>query len=183
MKKLLSGAILLFSTMSFSQESEFKFEKEGFTDFIVVNCDGKTKEELYKKALDWINITYKNPKEVIKSQIDNEYIRIEGSSESLICSNVKCYNSKYQIELSFKDGKYKFDIIEITYYVEPTKYDRGGWGNIEINNVNKYYKDNGNIRNNFKNFPLLIPQYFNSLNLQLHDYLISNSVLIDKSNW
>lgn len=37
MKKFILGAILLFSTLTFSQETEFKFQKEGFTDFVVIN--------------------------------------------------------------------------------------------------------------------------------------------------
>ena len=97
MKKIIYFllATISISNLSFSQETEFKFDKEGFTDFVVTQCEGKTQAELYKKALDWVSVTYKNPKEVIKAQIENDYIRIEGSSNSLICLNIlgKKYNN------------------------------------------------------------------------------------------
>ena len=90
MKKIIYFllATISISNLSFGQETEFKFTKEGFTDFVVTQCEGKTQAELYKKALDWVSVTYKNPKEVIKAQIENDYIRIEGSSNSLVCLNI-----------------------------------------------------------------------------------------------
>ena len=111
MKKIiLLLSLLSSSTIIYSQETEFKFVKEGFTDFVITQCEGKTQSELYKKALDWVSVTFKNPKEVIKAQIENDYIRIEGSSKNLVCFNAmgkSCNTAKYNIEISFKDGKYK----------------------------------------------------------------------------
>ena len=78
MKKILLLVLLTFSTLSFGQETEFKFTKNGFTDFVVTTIENKTQQELYKKTLDWIQVTYKNPKEVLLAQIENDYIRFEG---------------------------------------------------------------------------------------------------------
>lgn len=41
---------LLFTTIALSQESSFKFDKDGFTDYVVVECPGKSQEDLYKKS-------------------------------------------------------------------------------------------------------------------------------------
>jgi hypothetical protein len=78
MKKILLVLLMLAGFYSNAQETEFKFAKEGFTDYVVGTVEGKTAQELYKKTLDWVSVTYKNPKEVIKAQIENDYIRIEG---------------------------------------------------------------------------------------------------------
>ena len=58
MKKLLF--ILLFiSALANAQETEFTFNNErGMTDFVVTNVEGKTAPEIYKKAIEWIKITY-----------------------------------------------------------------------------------------------------------------------------
>ena len=85
MNKILLLLLMLVSFYSNAQETEFKCTKEGFTDYIVGIVEGKTSQELYKKTLDWVSYTYKNPKEVIKAQIENDYIRIEGAKSNLLC--------------------------------------------------------------------------------------------------
>jgi hypothetical protein len=188
MKKIIYFllATISISNLSFSQETEFKFDKEGFTDFVVTQCEGKTQAELYKKALDWVSVTYKNPKEVIKAQIENDYIRIEGSSNSLICLNIlgkKYNNATYQIDISFKDGKYKFDVIEIRQYTEASQYSSGGWSEVGLATTEPYYNKKGEIRGVFKYFPEFLPTYFNKLNLELKDFLLSDKIPSKKSEW
>jgi len=188
MKKIIYYllAVISISNLSFSQETEFKFNKEGFTDFVVTQCEGKTQAELYKKALDWVSVTYKNPKEVIKAQIENDYIRIEGSSNSLICLNIlvkNCSNATYQIEISFKEGKYKFDVIEIKQYTETSQYGTGGWSEVKLETTELYFRKNGEIRGVYKYFPELIPAYFNKLNLELKDFILSDKIPSKKSEW
>jgi hypothetical protein len=186
MKKIILLSLLTFSTIIYSQETEFKFSKDGFTDFVITQCEGKTQTELYKKALDWVSVTFKNPKEVTKAQIENDYIRIEGSSSSLICLNIlgkKFNNATYQIEISFKDGKYKFDVIEVKQYTEPSQYSSGGWTEVGLTNTEAYYNKKGEIRGVFKYFPEFIPPYFNKLNLELKDFLLSDKIPSKKSDW
>jgi hypothetical protein len=114
MKKLLLGSLLLLSMIGFSQETEFKFTKNGFTDFVVTQVDGKNQSELYKKVLDWVQVTYKDPKEVIKAQIENDYVRIEGFRDNTICNEAlgmkNCWSIRYQIEIYVKDDKYKLNM-------------------------------------------------------------------------
>ena len=174
-------ATISILNFSFSQETEFKFDKEVFTDFVVTQCEGKTQAELYKKALNWVSVTYKNPKEVIKAQIENDYIRIEGASKDLVCFNIlgnkSCNTSKYTIEISFKDGKYKFDLLgNIQYLYE------GGWAEVRLDKTNLYYNKKGEIRSNYKYFPE-IANYLNSLNIELKDFLLSDQIPSKKSDW
>lgn len=148
MKKILLGALLLLSILSFAQETEFKFTKDGFTDFVVTTVEGKTQQELYKKTLEWIQVTYKNPKEVLLAQIENDYIRFEGFKPNTLCLNslgmLICENIKYQIEVSFKDGKYKFDVIKLETYTKSSQYVSGGWNIFPINSTDysAFYKKN-----------------------------------------
>lgn len=69
MKKTILFFALLSSTIAFSQNvlpTKYEISKDGFTDFVVAEVTGKSKEEIYTKVLEWINKTYKNPKEVLK---------------------------------------------------------------------------------------------------------------------
>lgn len=184
MKRLI--VMLLVSISAFAQETEFKFTKDGFTDFVVTPVEGKTQAELYKKTLDWVAVTYNNPKEVIKAQIENDYIRIEGSKKNLVCVTRLiefCYNTRYQIEISFKEGKYKFDVIKIEYYTEPSKYGPGGWYDFQLNDMNEYFKKSGDPRGAYENCIVQFPKYFNDLNIDLSNFLKSTAIPSKKSDW
>ena len=179
MKKILL-VLLLINGIVNAQETEFKFTKDGFTDFVVISIEGKTASELFKKTLDWVSVTYKNPKEVIKAQIENDYIRIEGSSKDLVCFNAmgkSCNTAKYTIEISFKDGKYKFDIIKNIEYL----YE-AGWAEIRLDKTEIYYSKKGEIRSTYKYFPE-IADYFNNLNKDLESFLKSETIPSKKSDW
>lgn len=187
MKKLLSVLTLLICTFGFAQETEFKFTKDGFTDYVVTEVPGKTQAELYKKVLDWVQVTYKNPREVIKAQIENEYIRIEGAKLSMLCIKtlglMNCSNTRYQIEISVKDGKYKFDVTRLEQYQAPSQYAVGGWSEVSLANTSYCYKENGELKSLFKLYPSAIETEFNSLNKDLETFAKSETVLSKKSDW
>jgi len=179
MKKLQLLFLFLTGVMS-AQETEFTFDNtKGMTDFVVTNVEGKIAPEIYKKVIEWIKITYKNPDKVILSTIENEYVRFEGFSEVCYAMNVPLmgknyYDTKYQIEISIKDGKYKFDLIGMENYITPSQYSRGGWttntlfnGSIDKDFLDKnIYKKDGTLRSYYK-YINDVPQYFNDLNKSL----------------
>lgn len=70
MKNIILLLVLSVFSLGHSQESEFKFTKDGLTDFVVSPVNGKTQSELYKKALDWVSYSFKEPGEVIKANIE-----------------------------------------------------------------------------------------------------------------
>jgi hypothetical protein len=190
MKKIIYILLVtvLVTNLSFSQETEFKFTKEGFTDYVVTNCEGKTQSDLYKKTLDWVSTTYKNPKEVIKAQIENDYIRIEGFKSSMLCIKslgiMTCFDVRYQIEISFKDGRYKFDVTRIEQYSPSSQYSSGGWSDFPINtDLKGYFKESGEIRSMFKLYPDAFQSTFNGLNKDLESFLKSESIPSKKGNW
>lgn len=111
-----------------------KSEKGTFLNIgteVVVEVEGKTAAELYKLAVNWLNETYKNPDEVIKGQIEGEYIRWQGTAGYSYCRDVigvlYCDNCRYTTEIRFKDGRFKYEIIEREAYSSPSQYSAGGW--------------------------------------------------------
>lgn len=84
---------------------------------MVLEIDGKSTLELYNLAIGYINETYENPNAVIKGKVAGEYLRFSGYD-----ANFMMYNNSgvkipiqvdYQIELRFKDGKVRYEIIEL----------------------------------------------------------------------
>lgn len=189
MKKLIP-LIVLFSTSLFAQTTlptKFEVTKEGFTDFTVINVEGKSKEEIYTKTLEWINKTYNTPKEVIKAEIVNDYIRFEGIKKSLFYYSDFLtpffQDVRYMIEVSVKDNKFKFDIISLEVYSTPSQYSRGGWYLIMSNNVtSNFYKNDGTLRNVYKEINR-VPDYFNSLQDSLKEYILNGQQKKSDSSW
>lgn len=184
MKKLMTIFSIVFSIVINAQESEFKLTPESLTDYVVIPFEGKTQSELYKKATEWIQYAYKNPKEVLKGNIENEYIRFQGAKKGLVVMNAlgrHPYDSRYTIEISFKDGKCKFDILEIEYYTPYSQYSPGGWNNLTINETSGYFKK-GELRSNCKYFTE-IPDYFNSLKNEFINFMKSETIPTKNSDW
>lgn len=176
-----------------AQETEFTFDNtKGMTDYIVTPVEGKTAQEIYKKVIEWIKITYKNPDKVILSTIENEYIRFEGSSQTLYSVNIPMsgktyYSSKYQIEISIKDNKYKFDLISMQSLYPRSHYNIGGWidniifnKNTEKEGIDTFYKKDGTLKSMWKYLPE-VPSYFNDLNKSMLESI--NSTDKKNSNW
>lgn len=186
MKKILMIMIFITGAVN-AQETQFTFDNtKGMTDFVVTEVSGKTAPEIYKKIIEWIKITYKNPDKVILSTIENEYIRFEGISSSFYSINIpfigKSYqDTKYQIEISIKDGKYKFDIISMENYTSPSQYTSGGWSNNVLFNGNldkeflekSFYRKDGTLKSVWKNIND-VPVYFNELNKSILDGMTSS---------
>lgn len=184
MKKLLSLllGLCVSTTVLHSQETEFKFTPSGLTDFVVTPCDGKTQAELYMKALDWVAVTYKNPKEVLKSQVENEFIRIEGSSNNLLCMQAvgkTCFLSRYTIEISFKEGKYKFDVLNMESYSA-----QQGWNEFPIDDRSGdlYFNKKGELKGMYR-YNGEVADYFNSLNSSLLSYMKGIDTDSNKGDW
>ena len=89
----------------------------------------------------------------------------------------KYYDADYTIEISLKDGKYKFDVISVNLL--GTNSDP----KMELSNMNEYYKSNGQIKSNYKYFPEVFPAYFNQLNKELFDFISSENIPSKKSDW
>ncbi len=79
MKKILLLTLtILISNLSIGQEiPQLKLTQNG-VEPIVVEVDSLSASEIYNKAQNWVQETYKNPDKVLKANIANEKIRIDG---------------------------------------------------------------------------------------------------------
>lgn len=191
MKKLIFLlSTTLISTSIFGQEAqptEFSVNKEQqLTDFIVVTSEGNTKEELYKKTIEWINKTYNKPNEVIISQVENDYIRFQGISKKEYCRKPMveiCEDLRYEIEVSVKDGRYKFDVVKLES-AETSKYGNViGWNEIVFKKSWMMFKNNGEVRDQYKDTMPKIANHINTLQKSLYDYIHNKNDTAKQNNW
>lgn len=185
MKKILI-ALLIIPFIGIAQHTEFQFTKDTITDYVVSTVEGKTAADLYKKTMDWISVSYKNPKEVIKSKIENEYIRIEGSTENLVVLKPLYkvnYLSRYSVEFYFKEGRFKMDVIRVEGYSRGTQTSAPRWFDMDVSSPKESYKENGDLRGTYKFWPESFCNYFNNLLKELILFMKTDKIDQKSEKW
>ncbi|MGL2967342.1 DUF4468 domain-containing protein [Flavobacterium sp. XGLA_31] len=167
--KLKACLLLVFiTTATFAQDTEFKFSKDGLTDFIVTSFDSPAKT-LYTNALAWVKENNKAP-DAVKMTVENEKITFQGIKDNFFCNKAGgttvCSKAIYTIEMTFKDGKYKFDITEIVL-----KDINGKISRPNMNDFSEYYDKDGNLKKYMTDLPATYETYFNGLNKSFVSYM------------
>lgn len=170
--------LFVFFIISLNAQESFKIESNGMTDYIVTSTEGKKQTQLYNQTLKWIKETYKSPNDVIQMTIENKKIRFSGFKAKFNCSKSGkievCSDGIYTIEVSFKDGKYKFDPIEVTLMIGLNKITH------DLNSFPSFFDKKGNLNEKYRQNKENIENFFNSLNQNLKDYIITDGKSIQK---
>lgn len=111
--RLITLIIITFCSFS-TAHAQFELTPKGFVDrsnpekdYLVLTIDGKSKADLYKQSLIFLNKLYASPKDVI-SAVDGEVITINGIEKDAIRRTaMHKFSINYTITLEFKDGKIK----------------------------------------------------------------------------
>lgn len=182
MKKILLLAVaaitISFPNLNFGQEIEqLKLTPSG-VEPIVVEVDDLNASDLYKKAQNWVQETYKNPDKVLKANIENEKIRVSGfASNALWFKTLGIRHDsdmEYSIEISFKDGKYRFEFIIVQFYAKN--------GQQEMYNSSSFYKRNGDVRKTYIDAIPSLEQTMNSISLSFYNY-VSGKTTKKNDDW
>lgn len=182
MKKILLIALIL--PFSIIAQDKFTYDKNGLSDYVVIEMEGKTQQEVYDIALKWVKSTFVNEDSSIQSQIDGELIRFKGFKPRAVGFKVlgskSMFDASYMVDLKFKDGKIKFDPLSIEVitrgnaYVSPARTEY-------INSHSNMWKRNGKLRKSMQFVPDDISLMFNVLAHTLKNY--ENGVSAEKDDW
>jgi len=176
MKKILFTLTLsLFTIISFAQAPTFTLSEEKPTfpnQYVVIEVNELTIDDSYKKIIDWINITYDDPSQIIKAQLEHKYIRIQSESKDITHSNTLM---RYLIQFRFEEKIVIIDIVELDIYTvtssKSLKFgDTGNWSSISLKNK-KMYKKNGKFKKAYSSNALKIMSYFNELVLSIDTHI------------
>jgi|14_taG_2_1085336.scaffolds.fasta_scaffold69413_1 hypothetical protein len=177
LKKVMLFAALAVSSINFGQmdhPSEFIMVKTDNchilgceaalqSNYVVLESKGTAKEN-YQKAISWVNTTFKNPDEVLKAQIENKYIRVNGIGTSLTAINsmgmIYTRNIQYTITIYVKDDKIKFELGSLQEYVDGSTAATSGW--YTFTGIPAYRK-NGKVKKTIIPYVNKFENYFNNL--------------------
>jgi len=170
MKKLLLTLSLAFLTIiSYSQIPQFTLSEEKQTfpnQFVTIDTDGLTIENSYKRIIDWINITYDDPSQVIKAQLEDKYIRIQSMSKDLYSP----FLLRYLIEFRFEEKNVIIDVVELEIGVHSTQSATIMWSDVSFKNK-KMYKKNGKPKKAYAKKARKNMNYFNKLVLSIDTHI------------
>ncbi len=156
MKKAITLLFTLFTVLSFGQNS-FHLDRNG-TDTLVVEVKNMNADVLYTKAYNWVLKSYKNPDEVIKSKIENKYLRFEGYCKECWSYRNYMFNATYTMTFEFKDGKYRVyaNINELT-----------ASGMVIYHSYEGFFKKDGSVKKPYEKSLEDLKNYLTNLNITI----------------
>ena len=123
--------MLLIPIVSIGQDNNPVLNIKG-VDPVVVNVPDKSANEIYENLKKWVMKSYRNPEKVLKADIVNEQIRINGYNSNFFQGKGLTtfdYAVSYMLTLDIKDNKYRLSFVaeDITFdggtpYLAGTKW-------------------------------------------------------------
>lgn len=168
MKKFLTFAAIAFLSISltFGQEIELLKLTPNGVEPIVVEIEGMSASELYKNSIKWVQETYKNPDEVLKANIENEKIRIDG-----FAFNAWWFKSigvrlsldmEYTVSIDFKDGRYRFEFTIGQFW---------GDGQKVLYDYTHFFNKKGEVKNTYEDAVPSLEVTMNTLSVSFYNYV------------
>jgi hypothetical protein len=157
LKKLLLITFLNIAFFSNAQESKFELTANGYEPK-VFELPNQNKEEIYNLTKKWIIKTYKNPKEVLTADIENENVKLNGFSKNIVKFNSgPGWDLNYTLEIEFKENRYRLSIT-VDIAGDQIEYPT-------------FFKKDGSKKTGYKGGPETIDNHLNSLAEDLNKFL------------
>ena len=159
-------ALIIISVTSFAQTPqvpELDFKTYDFPRAIVVETPGKDKSYLKDNINTWIE-NYFSKSSLLKSELKNDRFIIDGKENRFFEIKNLPTELHFQLKISLKDNRYKFEVTSLSYKYYTELY--------VINNINLIKDDV--IKNDLENSRNLLSNFFNTMNLDLYNFIKSN---------
>ena len=180
MKQALSLALaLVLSVFTYSQK--FIITPKGLINaddstktFVVVRLDSATAKELYKRAYSYIQHTWKNPDFSNNGKVEGEFLHVKTYATNVTSfkanlGNTFWINLKYFLNLDFKDGKIRYEIVDLEMTCNTTGGPEGPLFLVSPGGLTwSIYKKDGAIVDKHKKTKDDLESYFNS---QLSEFI------------
>jgi hypothetical protein len=155
---------------------KFELTNKGLVQPIVIIIDSSNTADLYKKTLNWVQETYKNPEKVLKTKIENEKIRVDGIKTGAwyykMYGLASYCDVEYSFNIEFKDNKVRLSFDFGSTYLSLD-------GSTTVFDYTKMYKENGKVYKVYEHTQEGMDQMMNELSLSLYNYLTVKK----KSDW
>ncbi|MCB0457683.1 MAG: hypothetical protein R2776_01515 [Flavobacteriaceae bacterium] len=182
--KILCTLLLITNTL-FAQTETYTYDTKGLhPEYLVVPMEAMTQTALYKKALSWA----KTDTRTVVSEEANEKIVFQGEKENAMCFTVmgkkSCNALRYQVEVAFKEGKYKFEVISLEQYGPINDTGKKGWFPVALDKApDAFYTRGGDLKKEYVETPNNIASLFNELNAAFKKGLLKVNEKATEEGW
>lgn len=173
---ILAGEIVKINDIDFSRPDyyttsreipQFVFTKEGVLP-VVVDFEGKGRDELYRRTVNWYNEYYNNKTENLLRTVENREVEIAGLKNGVLVSKVMgvelFLDIQYQFKIEFIENKIRMTFVSADqlaqFQEELSQEEKESVGNSE--KINKMTED----------FKIEMEKMMNEISASLVDYLM-----------
>ncbi|RZJ71068.1 hypothetical protein [Flavobacterium sp.] len=188
--RILNFIIAAFATLNISAQN-LEYTEDGLRNkdslsqtFVVALLPGKSADELFVKTNAYVSEFYKNPRESVKSEIQNKMIRFTTIERRVFRFRNGPYKTpldfRYTTEIRIKQGKIKYEIVELE--ITGSELVKGRYPRVIPHGSNwtdwPVFKDNGKVR--YPDIKDFIEKYFKLQLLELTEYIKNGT---KKDDW
>lgn len=174
-KNILLILLLISSNFIVSQDiQELKLTIDG-VESVQLNFDNLTNNQIYDRSLMWVQETFINAKDVLKENIENEKIKIEGFAEKAWwykSMGLKNYNHmQYTVTIHFRENVVTFEYLVGEFYIlegPKAQYD-----------YRMFFKKDGSIRKQYTDAVPSLELTMNTLLVSYYNYITGQSIQVE----
>ncbi|MDM1378175.1 DUF4468 domain-containing protein [Myroides marinus] len=127
-KKLLLTIMVLLPVVASAQEPKASLTIDGVAP-VIYNAEGKSSSEIYSKVIEWINLKYNSPKDVLKGDIKDKFVSLNGFMDNAWSYSTMgirtTYGITYKLDIDIKENKYRVTLTlkDFTHPTQKVWYD------------------------------------------------------------
>ena len=168
-KVIFAFVITLLSFSSYAQK--FSLQNTGYKP-VVYKVDSIPATELYKRAMAWVDSTYKNPSSVLAKEVDSNGIIVNGYAVRMMKFSMHNYDFKYQVYIKFKDGKYQLN-FDVGDMYTPN-------GDLSYSNYTSFFKKDGAVKGSGVTAKKSLDTFFNTMADDIYTRMIIASDVVEE---
>lgn len=164
-------SFILLSSITFAQRiPSFELTKNGVSP-IVITVDSLNANELYKRTQHWVLDYYKDQKNALKTDVENQKILVDGTKKNAwfyAGTGITIqYDVQYTLFLEFQNNR-----INMSFELGKTwDHSEGKEANSYFIDYRKIWKESGELHKIYKEAKPGIDQMMNEISYELVNYL------------
>lgn len=152
---------------SAQDQSQFEYQSSGLSSFVVTTLEDKPAIQLFSQTKQWISEENKTYQFEVIEETEHKIIQLSAEAKDVITYKNYSSNLKFNLEIAFKNGRYKFEISDLQYEYYKSYYELPN-----LNNPNK-----PELERHFENAKQDLVEFFNQLNKSLKKSMDKQSEL------
>ncbi len=122
----LSGMLVIFSLTAFSQTTDWNLVGGKAVAEKRITMPAKTQNDIYKEVYRWLMKIYKDPEDILKARLEDEYLRGVGYYKNCVkFGSLSSADLQYSFTFEIKSGEVVFKLYNAFFLYSYSQDDDG----------------------------------------------------------